>query len=104
MERARTPFFTAAQQVVAHCRALALFSEAPVGTTRTFLCEAMHDCHRYLRSWMEQAGMAVSVDGVGNLRGFYPGGTAEAPIFAVGSHLDTVPNAGAFDGVLGVAI
>jgi allantoate deiminase len=48
--------------------------------------------------------MTVTMDGVGNLRGFYPGSSAEAPSFAMGSHLDTVPDAGAFDGVLGVAI
>jgi allantoate deiminase len=64
----------------------------------------MHDCHAFLRSWMKCAGMRVSIDRVGNLRGFYPGETADAPTFVLGSHLDTVPNAGAFDGVLGVAI
>ncbi len=57
-----------------------------------------------LRSWMEEAGMSVTVDGAGNLRGFYPGTVAGAPTFVIGSHLDTVPDAGAFDGVLGVAI
>src|SRR5581483_8985964 len=49
---------------------------------------------------MEAAGMAVAVDGAGNLRGLW-GGT-QTPRLLVGSHLDTVPNAGAYDGVLGV--
>lgn len=97
-------FSNAAQDVVARCRSIALFSETSVGTTRTFLCEAMRECHSFLRSWMEKAGMRVSVDGVGNLRGFYPAKISRAPTFVLGSHLDTVPNAGAFDGVLGVAI
>ncbi len=104
MARAQTPFLKAAQDVVARCRAIALFSETPVGTTRTFLCQAMHNCHAFLRSWMEGVGMTVTVDGVGNLRGLYPGSIPGAPAFVIGSHLDTVPDAGAFDGVLGVAI
>ena len=48
--------------------------------------------------------MTVSVDAVGNLRGFYPGASPGAPRILVGSHLDTVPNAGAFDGILGVVL
>lgn len=86
------------------CRSIALFSETTAGTTRTFLCEAMHDCHTFLRSWMETAGMSVAVDGAGNLCGVCPGTIPGAPAFVIGSHLDTVPDAGAFDGVLGVAI
>ena len=46
--------------------------------------------------------MAVRVDAAGNLRGLY--GDSSAPRLLIGSHLDTVPDAGAFDGVLGVAI
>jgi allantoate deiminase len=56
---------------------------------------------------MEQAGMSVSLDAAGNLRGRYPGiapETAPAPPLFIGSHLDTVPHAGAFDGVLGVVL
>ncbi len=46
--------------------------------------------------------MAVSVDHAGNLRGVYEGAEKSAPRLLIASHLDTVPNAGAFDGVLGV--
>jgi allantoate deiminase len=54
-----------------------------------------------LRQWMEDAGMLVRLDAAGNLRGTYgnPG-----PRLLIGSHVDTVPGAGAFDGVLGVVI
>ena len=48
--------------------------------------------------------MKVSVDAVGNLRGFYAGASPGAPRILIGSHLDTVPNAGAFDGILGVLL
>jgi allantoate deiminase len=53
---------------------------------------------------MKALGMTVSVDAVGNLRGIYPGGSPGAPRILMGSHLDTVPNAGAFDGILGVVL
>ena len=48
--------------------------------------------------------MVVHVDAIGNLRGLWPGLTPESPRLLIGSHLDTVPNAGAFDGVLGVVL
>ena len=48
--------------------------------------------------------MTVRVDAVGNVRGLYEGLTPEAPRLLIGSHVDTVPNAGAFDGVLGVVL
>src|SRR5436305_12968710 len=53
---------------------------------------------------MEAVNMAVSVDPAGNLRGYYPARTPGAPRLIVGSPLDTVPHAGAFDGVLGVVM
>jgi allantoate deiminase len=53
---------------------------------------------------MEAAGMQVRVDAAGNLRGVYPGMHVDAPRLIIGSHLDTVRDAGAFDGVLGVVL
>jgi allantoate deiminase len=64
----------------------------------------MHDCHRLVRGWMEAAGMGVHVDAMGNLRGIYPGTDGQRRRLIIGSHLDTVPNAGAYDGVLGVIL
>jgi allantoate deiminase len=64
----------------------------------------MRDCHREIAGWLEPLGAQVRVDAVGNLRGFYPGASPGAPRILVGSHLDTVPNAGAFDGILGVVL
>jgi allantoate deiminase len=64
----------------------------------------MRCVHADLRASMEQAGMSVRVDAAGNLRGYYDGLAAEAPKLIVGSHLDTVPHAGAFDGILGVVL
>jgi allantoate deiminase len=97
-------FTKIAEEVIARCRKLASFSEDAGGTRRTFLSPPMHDCHHEVTSWMKTLGMTVSVDGVGNLRGLYPGTSAGAPRILIGSHLDTVPNAGAFDGILGVVL
>ena len=52
---------------------------------------------------MTDLGMAVNVDAIGNLRGLYGSGSHPRRLL-IGSHLDTVPNAGAFDGVLGVCL
>ena len=91
-------------RVIERCQALARLSEEPIRTTRTFLSPPMHEVHRVLRGWMEHLGMQVRVDAVGNLRGFYPGRDQSAPRLLIGSHVDTVPGGGAFDGVLGVVL
>ena len=97
-------FVQLAAEAIARCRKLASFSEDAGGTRRTFLSPPMLDCHREVSTWMRALGMTVSVDAVGNLRGVYPGASPGAPRILMGSHLDTVPNAGAFDGILGVVI
>ena len=97
-------FTKLAETAIARCRKLATFSEDAGGTRRTFLSAPMRDCHREVSSWMTTLGMRVSVDAVGNLRGFYAGTSPGAPRTLIGSHLDTVPNAGAFDGILGVVL
>ena len=90
--------------VIDRCRLLAQLSEEPGYTTRTFLSEPMHAVHAHLRDWMQRAGMEVHTDPVGNLRGVYPSAQPTAPRLFIGSHLDTVPRAGAFDGILGVVL
>ena len=93
-----------AREVVDRCRILAGFSQEPSRTTRTFLSPPMRDVHAYLGAWMQRAGMSVRVDDAGNLRGVYLASSPGRPRLFIGSHLDTVPNAGAFDGVLGVVL
>jgi allantoate deiminase len=93
-----------AAEVVAFCRTLAACSEQPGAITRTFLSPPMREVHALLTRMMEASGMTVHVDAVGNLRGVYPADRAESPRFIIGSHLDTVRDAGAFDGVLGVIL
>jgi allantoate deiminase len=93
-----------AEKVVARCKKLAAFSEDVASTRRTFLCPAMRDCHREIIGWLSAVGADVTVDAAGNLRGFYAGAHVNGPRLLLGSHLDTVPNAGAYDGVLGVVV
>ena len=93
-----------AEKVIARCKKLAAFSEDLGNTRRTFLSTPMRDCHREITSWLNPVGADVTVDAAGNLRGFYAAAKANAPRLLLGSHLDTVPNAGAYDGVLGVVI
>lgn len=55
-----------------------------------------------VHTWMTEAGMTVCVDAAGNIIGRYEGRYADAPVLATGSHIDTVPVGGHFDGCLGV--
>jgi allantoate deiminase len=91
-----------AEKAIQWCRNLSLMSEEEGRTTRTFLSPPMRDVHAALGAWMREVGMTVHVDAAGNLRGVY--GDAGARRLVIGSHLDTVPNAGAFDGILGVVL
>jgi allantoate deiminase len=93
-----------AAHIIDRCRQLAACTEVPGEITRLFLSPPMHDVHALLKGWMEAAGMAVRVDAAGNLRGVWHGLTVDGPRLLIGSHLDTVPNAGAFDGILGVLL
>src|ERR1700712_3394442 len=97
-------FRALAEEAISRCRVLAEDTEEPGFTTRTFLSEPMHAVHARLRSWMESAGMIVSIDPAGNLRGRYQASTVGAKRLIIASHLDTVPRAGAFDGILGVLL
>jgi allantoate deiminase len=86
------------------CARIARCTDVPGTTTRLFLSPATHEVHAILRAEMEALGMSVRVDAAGNLRGVYSAETEDAPVLLIGSHVDTVPDAGAYDGVLGVAL
>jgi allantoate deiminase len=93
-----------ARAVIERCQLLAHCTTEPGFTTRTFLSDPMKEVHRLLASWMQEAGMTVSVDAVGNLRGHYPAVGGSGRRLLIGSHLDTVRHAGAYDGILGVVL
>ena len=93
-----------AQRAIAECRRIAVLSEEPDRTTRRFLTLPVREVHALLRGRMEALGMTVSVDAAGNLRGLWRPPGSRARRLILGSHIDAVPNAGAFDGILGVTL
>ena len=84
------------------CDQLAACSEEPDRLTRPFASEAMRQAHELVTGWMHEAGLEVRRDNVGNLRGRR--GPAAGPTLLLGSHLDSVRDAGKYDGPLGVMI
>jgi len=99
-----TELTTRAEGVIGRCQRLASFSEDSDSTRRTFLSPPMHACHQEIARWMEPLDAQVRIDAAGNFRAVYPAAQPNAPRLLIGSHLDTVPNAGAYDGVLGVVL
>jgi N-carbamoyl-L-amino-acid hydrolase len=55
-----------------------------------------------VQDWMVEADMTIRIDAAGNIIGTYAGEQEEAPALATGSHIDTVPSGGRYDGALGV--
>jgi allantoate deiminase len=72
------------------------------GVTRLSFTEDERAAKDLVASFMEEAGLSVREDAVGNLIGRKEGVTRDAPLVLVGSHLDSVYNGGNFDGPLGV--
>jgi allantoate deiminase len=84
------------------CDALARHSELPGGLTRVFLSPQGRAAAEAVLGWMREAGMQASLDAMGNAVGRYEGVRAGLPCLMLGSHLDTVRDAGKYDGMLGV--
>ena len=93
-----------AQRAIAECKRIAQISEQPDCITRRFLTSPAREVHAHLRSHMESLGLTVRTDAAGNLRGLWKPPGVQAQRLILGSHIDTVPNAGAYDGVLGVTL
>lgn len=92
----------AAARVLARADELAAISETPDALTRVYLSPQHLSANQRAALWMTQAGMTVWQDSVGNICGRYEGEQEGAPAILLGSHLDTVRNAGRYDGMLGV--
>src|SRR5438552_15882693 len=91
-----------APRIWEHCEALARCSEQADGLTRVFLSEEQRAASNLVLGWMREAGMTAKLDEIGNCVGRYEGDRAGAPCLVLGSHLDTVRDAGKYDGMLGV--
>ena len=99
-DEASLPDFGAKILGMAH--ELALWTELPEGLMCTYFSPAHKAAAAQLRDWMAAAGMNAAIDAVGNVIGRYPSDAAGAKTLIVGSHYDTVANAGQFDGRLGI--
>src|SRR5205085_6766964 len=97
-----------AQIVMQRADTLGSISEEPSCLTRRYATPAMSEVNRIVEGWMSEAGMAVRRDNIGNIIGRYEA-TANMTgkprqTFILGSHLDTVRDAGKYDGPLGVMV
>jgi allantoate deiminase len=81
---------------------LAEISADPGCLTRIFLSPEQKRASDLVMSWMREAGMDAQIDAIGNVVGRYEGATPGLPALVLGSHLDTVRDAGKYDGMLGV--
>jgi allantoate deiminase len=93
-----------AQTVMERCAALGAISEEPERLTRRYATDAMRRVNALVADWMRDAGMAVRQDTIGNIIGRYDAATPSANTLLLGSHLDTVRDAGKYDGPLGVMV
>jgi hydantoinase/carbamoylase family amidase len=80
---------------------LATISDTPGALTRLFLSPAHQRAITLISAWMQDAGLETHVDAIGNLVGRTPN-AAGKPTLLLGSHIDTVRDAGAYDGNFGV--
>ncbi|RRR77843.1 MAG: allantoate amidohydrolase [Candidatus Viridilinea halotolerans] len=93
-----------AATVMARCDELAAISAERHGLTRPAYTPALRAAHTLVTGWMRSAGMTVYEDAAGNLVGSYPANRSAARTLIIGSHLDTVRDAGRYDGTLGVLV
>lgn len=91
-----------AAAVLERCDELAAFSEEPGRLTRRFATGALRQAGEAVSSWMEAAGMSVRRDAIENVIGRV--GDPGRRTLLIGSHLDTVRDAGRYDGMLGVLV
>ena len=90
------------QKVLQRINELASISEDEGCITRTYGTKAFIEGRNKVEQWMKEAGLQTSVDNIGNIRGRLLSENANAKTFVIASHIDTIINAGKFDGPLGV--
>jgi allantoate deiminase len=89
-------------EIVDRIDALAAISETPERLARIFLTPEHRAAADLILSWMREAGMAARLDAIGNVCGRYEGERPGMPCLMLGSHYDTVRDAGKWDGPLGL--
>lgn len=91
-----------AELVARWCDELARVTEETGRITRVYLSPEHARVNGIVAGWMRDAGLRTWQDAAGNLHGRVDGTTPDAPVLLLGSHLDTVVDAGRYDGVVGV--
>ncbi|UWU96099.1 allantoate amidohydrolase [Bradyrhizobium sp. CB1015] len=89
-------------EIVRRINELGAISEEPEKLTRIFLSKELRKAADLIMGWMREAGMSAHLDAIGNVCGRYEGERPGAPCLMLGSHYDTVRDAGKWDGPLGV--
>ncbi|MDF2761829.1 MAG: allantoate amidohydrolase [Thermomicrobiales bacterium] len=89
---------------MARCDELAAFTEEPGRVTRPYGTPALAAARERVAQWMREAGLSIRIDAVGNVRGRVEGSMPTAPALLLGSHLDSVRDAGRYDGPLGILV
>ena len=91
------------ERLLSEIEALALISEAePPVVTRIVFTPSDLEARAWMKARCEEAGLTVREDAVGNTFARWNGTDPSAPLVGTGSHIDAIPNAGKFDGVVGV--
>jgi allantoate deiminase len=90
------------EEIVGRINELAAISETPEHLARIFLTKEHRAAAELILGWMRSAGMRADLDGIGNVCGRYEGEVAGLPCLMLGSHYDTVRDAGKWDGPLGL--
>ena len=91
------------QRLTAEIEELAKFSDAdPPAVTRVVFTPTDLKARDWMRARCEEAGLAVRQDAIGNTFARWSGEEPDAPVVGTGSHIDAIPNAGKYDGVVGV--
>jgi allantoate deiminase len=93
-----------AHEVMDQVDRLSTLSEDESGLTRRYGTSALRATQDQVAAWMAAAGTQPRRDPLGNLLGRYEGATPDAPALILGSHLDSVRDAGKYDGPLGVLV
>jgi allantoate deiminase len=100
----RAPTSSAAADVLARCAELEVFTSLPHGLERVHLSPQHAQANTRAAAWMREAGLVSWQDAAGNQWGRREGREPGLPALVLGSHLDTVTDAGSFDGMLGVVM
>jgi allantoate deiminase len=102
--KSSSSYTDAARLVLQRCDQLGSYSEEADRRTRRYGTDAMRQVNEAVKGWMLAAGMQPRQDAIGNLVARYEAATPDAKTLVLGSHLDTVRDAGKYDGPLGVLV